>query len=102
MLNKDTLEVLDTIVGLGNGVGKALEDGKISFTDAGFFFSPLLSLPKAIGGISNFELLDEDMQEAKDYISNKFDIPQDDAEKKIKDGLDLLKQIYLYVISFIK
>lgn len=102
MLNKDTTEVLDAIVGLGSGVGKALEDGKINFSDASFFFGPLLSLPKAISGISNFELLPEDMEEAKDYISQRFDIPQDDVEQKIEDGLDLLRKIYQYVSSFIK
>lgn len=102
---QELVEVVTTVVGFGSGLGKAYEDGKIDITDVRFFFTPLLSIPKALDGIGRVDdaladLSPEQRKTLVNQIKEEFDIPQKDVEKKIEDGLDLLKQIYDYVKSF--
>lgn len=99
---KETIELLDGIFALTTATQKSLEDdGKITFTDAGNFFSPVLKLPAAIGGAQNVpselsHLSADGRQEVLDYFADRFDLKNDELEQYIEDAL---QTGYAFVVS---
>ena len=84
---------------LGNAIGKSLEDGKITLTDAVNFVPALTSMPAALSGFGDVkkELDDLDAQEKEQLISyfqSKFDIPQEKTEAFIEDALKIAITVY--------
>lgn len=95
-------EVVAFGVSLGNALGKALEDGKITLTDAGLVVDPLLKAVPAFNGLEQVpaelaDLTDEEKAELLQFVSEAFDIPQEKTEALVERGL----KIAVDVIGFI-
>lgn len=77
----------------------SLEDGKINVVvDAPKFFPALLAAPKAFGGINLVmkeiaDLTDEERAELVAYVSEEFDLSNDQLEYLIEDTLDELLRL---------
>ena len=102
---KETEKALVTLLDVGNKVKKALEDdGKISFTE-----SMGISM-KAISLIGIFKALPEIRAELKastpedrvalvEVFKVNFDIPNDEVEKNIEDGITVLVELANMVLG---
>ena len=91
---KETKEVLDFVISLGNALGESLEDGEISYSDIMNFWEPISSIADAIEGASEIpseiaELSQEELADLVEYSKNKFDIPQESVEEIIEDSLSI-------------
>lgn len=89
---KESKEVLDFVLALGNAAGVSLSDGKIGLEDLSNFFGALTVAGPAFEGIQDVvkEFKDLDKEEAAElvtYVKEKFDIPQDDIEAMVEKGL---------------
>lgn len=96
---KELKEILTLIAEIGNGLGAALEDGKLSLLDARHFIGALTASGKAFSGLDKalLELKDLDnkeVQELIDHIKAELDLPQDELEQRIESGFELLKKAY--------
>ena len=96
---KELKEVLSFVAELGNAVGKSLEDGKVSFVDARHFINAFSSAGAAVDGLDKVlaELKDLDQVEAQqlvDHVKMELDLADDDLERKIESGFELLKKAY--------
>ena len=82
----ENLKELATFVcEMGNGSGKALEDGKLTIADAVHFAKAGVSAPAAfigIGQVDNeyFDLDEAEKAELNAHIAQKLDLPQDNIE----------------------
>lgn len=99
---KELKEVVDFAVELGNGIGDALADGKITIGDVGDFLPAARAAMPAFSGISNvddelMDLTDEEVGELARHVADKFDLPQDKAEKIVEDAVDVGLRIFLFV-----
>lgn len=89
---KETVELLDAIFGLADATRAALSDGKVSISDAPYFFQPAFKLPTAIGGIEKVprelaDLSDAGRAEVMGYARERFDLPDDRLEVLIEETL---------------
>lgn len=89
---KEISELVKLLAEIGNGAGKAAEDGKVSWSDALFFSKAVMSAPAAIIGIDEVysELKDLSAQEKdqlKAQLQSDFDIPQDNVEEVVEKVL---------------
>ena len=96
---QETKEVVGFIVELGNGIGKAREDGDWSASDLVYFMDALLAVPAAFQGIDKVPMevkdLDEaEMKELSDYVVEEFDIPQDKIEEVIEDAIHIAWKVW--------
>jgi len=99
---KETKDVLACIISLANGMGKSLEDGKLSMTDIGYFLDMFMGIPAAIENISEVpeeikDLSEEELRELKEMVVDEFDIPQDEAEEIIETALGLGIEFFEFV-----
>ena len=104
---KESGEVLDLLIGLGNAAGKAALDGKISYLDAALFIDPLMSLMPAIDGADKALkelMMASDMDKAllADYFAEKFDLPQDGIEKRIEEAITFGFSLFSYIQTWKK
>lgn len=103
---KETTELLAAAISLGNSIGLALEDGKISVGDLPAFLSPVLKLPAALAGIDEVpsemaDLSQEEREELYAYVRDNFDIPTDKIEVAIEEGIALASQIHNYITKVV-
>lgn len=96
---KDLKEFILFGINVGNGWGKAMEDGKLSFTDIQYLLPVLTSAGAAFDGFGNvlpqFKDMDvAELAEIKVFIGEKLDIPQDNIERLIEAGLNMAINIY--------
>jgi len=89
----------------GNALGNTLEDGKIGFTDAIFWFNTLQkagpayeAMPKAWPEWKDLD--DSEKEQLKSMITEDFDIPQDSIEPAIEKGLHIGVELMSYVTEF--
>ena len=102
-LSQDTGEVLLLICELGNGLGAAAEDGKISLTDAVHLTGAVKALPAAVSGAAKFSLdTDAERDEAIAFVKANFDIPQDKIESMIETGLVAIEKLVEVIKLFKK
>lgn len=92
---------------LGNAVGVSLEDGKLSFDDLSNFMGVLGKVGPAVEGFANVQkeikdLTVEEIRELNRYVTDNFDIPQDELEGRIEQGMTLAVALYEYVKPFLK
>ena len=105
----------DVLIEGGNIAGKAFEDNVINVSDAGHLIL-LIDELTALGTV-DFKLvpseakdLDADeVAELSEHLKTKFDIPQDELEQKIEEGVALLARlvkdgmdVYAYIKTFKK
>lgn len=98
-------EVVKGVLVFGNGLGKALEDGKITVGDTQHLIPVLLEIPSVLGSLDAAgeeitDLTPEEIAELAEFAKATFDIPQDDVEEKIEEALSLAISIYNFVASF--
>ena len=99
---KETKEAVSFALQLGNALGSALDDGKLSWSDTPKFMGSIMAAPAAFSGIGSVptELKDLDAAEKKelmDYVKSEFDIPDDKIEGLVEEGLALAVQTYNFV-----
>lgn len=92
---KESKELIKGAISALNGLGKSLEDGKLSLSDSVHFLQAARDLPAALSGSSTVfdELVDLDDAERKeimDMIEKELDLPQDQAEQYLEAALKLL------------
>lgn len=99
-LNKDTVELIIFQGKLFTGVGLAIADGKLTFSDALHFKDALTSALPAYMGINNVKLSDlEDADNRAEMVaifSAEFDIPQENIESLVEEGLELALRNYAF------
>lgn len=104
---KESGEFLDLVISLGNAAGKALEDGKVGYTDVIYFLDPLKKVMEAIEGadkaiaeIMNAPEMDRIV--LVEYFKEKFDLPSDMVEKRIEDALAFGLSLFNYLKTWKK
>ncbi len=101
---KETDDVVDLLLALGEAAGRSLEDLDIGLSDAIYFFDALRKIGPAIEGASNIphELenwTDADTAELVE-LSKHFDIPQDNLEAVVKDAIKLAGPLIEFISKF--
>ncbi len=96
---KDTKELLIFGTTLASGIGRALEDGKLSLRDMSELFSIITTANAAFQGIQNVpeELKDLSKSELQILVAQMkadLDLPNDELEKTIEKGFDFLLKLY--------
>jgi len=91
---KESVEVIDFAVALGQSVEKAKLDGKIDVTDIAYFMDPLMKLVPAVENIKAVkeEMLNasaEAKQELVAHFKAKLDIADDKLEMVIEESFAL-------------
>lgn len=91
---KELSELAEFVCELGNAMGKALEDGKLSLGDALLFVKAALAAPKALIGISEveaefFDLDASEKQILHDLVMAKLDLPQETAEGIVESVINV-------------
>lgn len=99
---KETKEVLDFVLALGNALGKAYEDGELKLADALHFVPILSKAGPAFGDISKIaaelkDLSDEERQALTAYAKASFDIPDD----KLESSLEMALEVGFYLAKLI-
>ena len=95
---EETKDVVRLGISLGNAVGKSLEDGEITFSDALFFVAPATKIPAAISGINlvDDEILDMDEAEEAELnqmVQDEFNIPQEKSKRVIKAAVTAILKL---------
>ena len=101
----ETKQAVDFAVALGMGVDNAMEDGQISFADAGLFLPAFIKLLPAIEGADQipveFKLAtQEEIDELKLYLKEKLDLSDDKMEAFIEDAFGLVLTIWSLVRTY--
>jgi len=103
-LSQDLKEAAFFVADLGSGIGNSLEDGKITVSDAFNFKEALQSAIPAFSGIQNvkFEELDtpENREELKNLFKDRFDLNDDEAERKVEKVVNAVIVIIDLVLEF--
>ena len=95
-------ELLLFVCRLVNAITKTLEDGKFKFTELVNFIGAAQAIPAAVDDIKEIpaefkDLTEEEKAELVQYVSDEFDISNDETEAFIEDAfkvaLDLAKLI---------
>ena len=91
---KETKEVLDFVISLGNAVGESARDGEIDYSDVINFWEPISKISDAVYGSVDIpgemsDLTSDQMAELVSYVKEKFDIPQENVEEIIEDSLSI-------------
>lgn len=100
---KNTTEALITLLEVGNKVKDAItDDGKVSFSES------IGIAMKAVQIVGVFKSLPEIKEELKaatkadiealvEVFKTSFDLPNDEAEKSVESGIEVLTQLALMV-----
>lgn len=97
--------IVGFILGLGNKVGEALEDGKVSFAETMGLLPELIKLPTALKALPEaaHEIQDLDMEERQELeriIAQKFQIVgKENIENLIEQSLFLALNLAIFVKS---
>lgn len=96
-------KLVEASCGVANVVGKVLEDGKVNIADLPNVFALLQALQR-FSDIKYAELPAEikDLDEKElailaDTFKKYFDLPQDNIEKAVEEGLTLVIQLFISI-----
>jgi len=94
MAKDEVLDVIEALAEIGNAVGKAQEDGKISLADLIYLGPVGLKLPAALSGITSVpaqisNATPEQISAWKVAFSERFDLADDEAEAMVEDYLSI-------------
>lgn len=95
----ETLDIIDSLVKIGNAINKSMEDGEFNTIDLFNFTGAMVSLPSALTGIGMVpnEMKDLDSEEIKilvDEIADNLDYADDeDIKLIIDDSLNVVLSI---------
>lgn len=95
----ETLDVVNCGIDIANSTISALEDGKITFTDAPKFFGLVFSVPKAISGINlvpaELENLNaEELTQVIEAVKTKLNVADEKAKVIAEKSIKVLYQVY--------
>jgi len=105
---KETKEVLDAAIALGQGLEKSLDDGKLNLIDIPNFISFFTLILPALDNVDQvpfeFKISNpEDIAELKAYLNEHLDLEDDQLEAFIEDAfkvtLDLFAFLKLYFLK---
>lgn len=104
---KELSELAEFVCELGNGLGKSLEDGKISLADALHFTKAALAAPKAFMGIGQvseeyFDMSDAEQAELKALVAAKLDLPQEGVETIVENIINAAVELNLALAAIIQ
>lgn len=99
---KESKELLTFLARLGNSIDKALEDNKITVSDASYLFDPIFAAKGAFEGVNLIpaELSDLDNDEALELVftvKTELDLRDDQGEELTEEGLALAIQLVSYI-----
>lgn len=99
---KESKELLTFLARLGNSIDKALLDGKVTITDAGLLFEPILAAKSAFDGVLLIpeELADLDTDEATELVATvqaELELNDEFVEDIAEEGLALAIALVSYV-----
>jgi hypothetical protein len=102
---KETKEVLDFVIGLGEALAHSLEDGSLSVGDLINFWEPVSNIASAIEGFEDVleeisNLTADDLDHLADYVEDEFDIHDDNLEEMIEAGLQTAVNLLKFVGQF--
>lgn len=104
MAAKETKEVIEFLLSLGEAAGRALSDNDIGLTDAIYFFDAMRRLDDAVKGYDKIpaELLAWTPEDTAEMVAaaKEFDIPQDRVEERIKDAIKIAGPVIEYIAKF--
>lgn len=100
-------DLLTPILRVINAVGKALEDGKVTWQDTVYLTAVVPALPGAVNALFHFqeikaEIVDFDHAEVEEFNAwfvSILDIPEKEVEKYIEMFVNHLDEIYDIVMS---
>jgi hypothetical protein len=100
-------ELLGFVFELGESIGESFEDGKITFMDAANFVDVFQKIAPALEDIDMIPAEISDIDEAEineltSYISEEFDIADDELEMKLEMGLEAGLRLAKFIGIFIK
>lgn len=101
---KETKEVVEFLLSLGQAGALAAHDGEITLLDAQYFFESVRRIGPALGDISKItdELAawtDADTEEMK-ALADEFDIPQDNIEAIVRDAIKIAAPLVEFLARF--
>jgi len=104
---KEIKEVLSFIISLGESLAASLEDGEITIFDAAKFWEPISKVSDAFEGLDKVvdelaHLGSDELILLVEWAKEEFDIPQDDIELTIEQGVTLAVQLLSFVIKLKK
>lgn len=96
---KELKEALLFVCALANSIGEIAEDGKMSLSDATHLIPLLFKIPSAIDGMADIpsevaEMDLEDIEKLAQLVKDELDLPQDNIEEVIEEGIDLCLRLY--------
>lgn len=99
---QETKDVVILVAKIGNGLGKALEDGKIGFEDMMAFAPIVAAVPAALAKCTDIpaELAaatDADKEELCTFFCNEFAIPQAKAELMVEKAVEIVVAIWKFI-----
>ena len=101
---KETKEVLDFVISLGEACASSLADGQLTLSDIPNFWEPLTNMASAAEGwqevineIENLSL--DDIEHLRDYVIDEFDIESDTVESMIETALQTGVGLLSFVMS---
>ncbi|MBP98756.1 hypothetical protein CMK18_22640 [Candidatus Poribacteria bacterium] len=102
---KETKEVLDFVISLGESLASSLDDGSLGVTDLINFWEPVSKLSDALDGFEKIvaeigNLTSEDLDYLREYIKSEFDIEDNQIESLIEDGLEAAIIILKFIGKF--
>ncbi len=104
---KETKEVLDFVISLGEACAESLADGQLTLGDIPNFWEPLTNISSAIDGwqevIEEIENLTiDDIEYLSDYVVDEFDIESDTVESMIETALQTGVGLLTFIMSLKK
>ena len=102
---KELTEIVDFGISLGNALGKSFENGKLDVGDTVHLWGVATTVAPAIKDSDEAweEFKNRTPEQTADLIAHvkeKFDIPQDDIEEAIEDGIDVSFRVIKYARKF--
>lgn len=101
---KETKEVVEFLLTLGEAVGMSFQDGKISLGDAVYLFDTVQKIGPALSDIGKIpaELAAWQEADSKELIAlaADFDIPQDSIEAVVKDAIKIAVPVIEFLAKF--
>lgn len=102
---KETMELLEFVFKLSDGVKLSLEDGKWSWVDSTNFIPALIAVFPAIGGIERvddelFNMTPEQKDELVEWFKSRYDVDNEFAEAAVENGLAVALDLLLYIKKY--
>jgi hypothetical protein len=101
---KETKELLEFIIRLGEAVDRSMEDGEIGFMDMSNLVSAMLSANAAFSDISLIpaeikDLSKEESEELYAYVRDELDLDSDKIEMIVENALEIGMKVFQLILA---